>query len=259
MVNTITDTLGGGPRTLGILSNAVRERSKIQSISPQQVINTTGETALITGVNFDAELVGETEKKPVNGKLEVVTLRPKKFAAVTLVSSEIDSTQDIAELLGEQAPPQFSVKFDAAVLSGSLGGLNGAQEVTASTWEEVETQVLSIPRASHLVVSSATYGKLRSLARAEKVEWDGTVLGTQIVRMYSVRDFAVFGDFAGSSAWGVTAPANGLVQRHTSGIVEDNGVTYNLITQNMVAYVVEAYYAFAANLADFRKLTISAP
>lgn len=247
MNNTITNT----QVTIDDITDSVSEQSAFQRISVRRPLN-------INTNSYAIGVVGGVYARWDDSSLSVGPEMVEKLSSVTLITADLDKVINVTELLGGEAPRGLAKEFDASVMSGSIGNLNDAQEVTASTWGEVETHTLSIPHASHLVVSSVTYDKLRSLARAEGAEWDGTALDVRIVSIPSARDFAVFGDFKGYSKWGAEArDPEHFVRRCDAGFVDMDGQRYNLTVDGLIAYITDVYYGFKVDVDNFRKLTIT--
>lgn len=254
--------------SLGLLSNAVQEQSAFQSVSNEQVIVPGQESHLITNLVLDPAKVAEGAAKPAGGAVQKIKLSAEKYAYIYV------STQEAIEQLGEDnfdnklasdSVKYYSKKFDVDVAAGVLGNTGEVEEEAVSDWASLKAGVNSVPQASAIVMSTAFYNAISNYTNAQgnffipQVGQSLTDLfDLPIAKFRSTEPVAFVGDFEGSSAYGVALPANGMVRVAKDGIVVDSAsVEHNLTQDNKVAHIVEAYYGFAVNPSQFKKLTIA--
>lgn len=253
--------------TLGLLSGSVQGKSAFQAASNEQVIVPGTINHLLTSLVLDPQKVEEGGKKPAGGADNRIQLTADKYAYIYV------STEEAIEQLGEGnldnklsegAVNYFAKKFDVDVAAGVLGNTEDVDELEVTDWTSFKAGVNASPQASAIVMSTAFWNSISDYTNAQGNYFIPQVGGgltdlfdLPVIKYRSTEPVAFVGDFEGASAYGVAVPSSGMVRKAKDGIVVDtNGVEHNLTQENKVAHIIEAYYGFAVEPTQFRKLTL---
>lgn len=272
----------------------MKKSSVAQQLFRQVPLSTSGEAIPVTTSKPTASWVAEAGQKPTtSGGKSLVTMEPKKIAAISVVSAEVvranpggymdDLRADIAEA--------FALAFDAAVFhgTGSPFAANLAQTSKAVTlgtaaadkggvWADVNAGLKLLVdsgkrlRASVFDMSTeplfnaAVDTTGRPLFTDSATSWDsasnirdGRMLGRPAYFAETVKNGQVVG-FAGDTTKAVWGVVGGITYDvSTQATVTLNGEPVSLFEHNLVAVRAEAEFGFVLQDAEaFVKFQVGA-
>ena len=257
-----------------IFEDAARQSAAMRLI-PQEPLSANGKAIPVWLTEPTAAWVNEGGQKPVTkGSMDLVTMAPKKIAAIAVMSKEVvrSNPGGYATAIRGKFAEAFAAAFDAAVFHGTNTPFAAhlAQTTNAVTLGTAANEYLDIVSGLNLVLAdggritafawdetaepvllNAVDGNKRPLLAPSTAEGAyGSIIGRPSYLAAGVGDATIagFGGNWNKARWGVVGGIQYEVSTEAS--VTINGEYVSLFENNLVAVLAEAEYGFVVSGLD---------
>lgn len=267
----ITTSNSAQPTGVEWLENPEASEVPFFAFGKRRTIKAGDSTEVIElGDDIDVLFVGEGEAKPVKGSVTKKTASTKKLAFIVVETEEVEAQIAAAEKIAANAPDYF-VRSISRYIAGERGTVTNfdtfknAPESVVTTYASLAAAIGKAKNPNALVLSNSMYYSLLGLVGEDGhpvfPSLQGAVpnlLGLQVKTFDSPEAIGFVGNFS-NTVWGYTIAPPRIGRE---GIVVDSvsSVTHNLLQDNKVAYILEAYVSYTTGrAANVQKLVLAPP